>query len=59
MEESILLNRYEMVSSHIVNLKIGGRRELSLHTVLSEEQIKSDKEKDVTLNFVFTVSHIR
>jgi hypothetical protein len=26
--ESILLNKYEMISSHVVNLKIGGGREL-------------------------------
>jgi hypothetical protein len=31
--ESILLNKYEMISSRVVNLKIGGGRELSLHPV--------------------------
>jgi hypothetical protein len=31
--ESIFLNKREMVSSYIVNLKIGGGRELSLHPV--------------------------
>jgi hypothetical protein len=33
MGESISLNQYEMVSSHVVTLKIGGGRELSLYPV--------------------------
>jgi hypothetical protein len=33
MRESIILNKYEVVSSHVMNLKIGGGQELSLHPV--------------------------
>jgi hypothetical protein len=33
MRESIVLNKHEMVSSHVVNLKTGGGRALSLHSV--------------------------
>jgi hypothetical protein len=33
MEESILLNKDEMLSSHAVNLKIGEGRELSLQRI--------------------------
>jgi hypothetical protein len=43
MEESMLLNKYEMVSLHDVNLKMGADRELSVHpTFKSLNTIRED-----------------
>jgi hypothetical protein len=41
MGESILLNKYEIVSSHVVNLKIGGGRKLSLHPLVEQKMIQN------------------
>jgi hypothetical protein len=37
MGEGTLLNTDEMISSHVVNLKIGGGRDLLLHPLLGVE----------------------
>jgi hypothetical protein len=39
MEESTLLSQYEMVSSRVVNLKIGGSRKLALPLYSDDAEI--------------------